>query len=382
MKTKFIKNCTTTIFLWSIIILPFMNTSCVEKYDKDPTLTAEILLVEGLITNQLEADTVEVSYSLGKGISIEIVPVKNCKLSIISDDGRSYNLDEDLAGKYYTPPNMIKQIGKSYKLKIVIPNGDTYESNFEKMSPPPTTKVSDTFDEKAILNPTQNLYKPGNKVYVEFQDSPDEVNQYLFKYKYYEQITFCKTCYGKILSDDKISCVELVPNRYIPNFDYECNGNCYDILYNNSFNIYSDAYSNGKAIKGLFIGTIPYVNFTGALIEIKQYSISTEVYRFYNLLSLQGQKTGSLTDTPPFPIVGNIRDINNPQKAIAGYFGAAGVNSTRYFVDRKNNTGIPEQYLGHFPILENITELRRPRYQALCIESKTRTKIKPTGWPL
>jgi Domain of unknown function (DUF4249) len=379
MNKKLIKNYQKTILFLTCSIQLFM-CSCVEEYSKNPVLNAEVLVVEGLITNQLESDTIEVSYSNGKGVDIEIIPVKNCILTVTSDDGMNYNLKESFPGKYYTPSNMLRQIGKSYKLKIAIPNGETYESNFEKMTTPPTTKVSDIFEEKAILNSKQNLYKPGNKVYIEFQDSPDEVNQYLFKYKYYEQIAFCKTCYGKILSDDKVSCVELLPNRYLPNFDYECNGNCWDILYNNSLNIYSDVYTNGKIIKGLYIGTIPYVNVTGALIEIKQYSISTEVYRFYNLLSLQGQKTGSLTDTPPFPIVGNIRDVNNPQKIIAGCFGAAGVSSIRYFVDRKNNLGLPEQYLGHFPVLENVMDLRRPRYQALCVESETRTKIKPIGW--
>jgi hypothetical protein len=388
MKTKLIKTSPKTIFYWSIFLLTIMNTSCIEKYDTDPTLTAKILLVEGFITDQVQADTIEVSYSIGKETNIEIVPIKNCNLSIITDDGMSYKLKEDLDGKYYTPSNLVKQIGKSYKLKMSIPNGDNYESTFEKMSEVPTAKAYDVFDEKAILSSDGNTFRKGNKVYIDFQDSPNETNQYLFKYKYYEQIAICKTCYmTKILTDNGLTCVPVVPDpyQYLPQFDYKCKGNCWDIYYNTNINIFSDVYTNGKLVKGLFIGSIPYVNYTGALMELKLYSLSTEVYRFYNLLSLQSQKTGSLTDTPASPIVGNIRNIDNPKNPVTGFFGASSVKFIRYFVDRKKNIGIAEEYLGYVPIPENLPKLkpelakRVPPF-ALCLESSTRTKIKPIGW--
>jgi hypothetical protein len=384
MKTKLFKGCPKTIFFLPIFLLSMINSACIEKYDTYPTLTAEILLIEGLITNQLEADTVVVSYSKGKGTNIEIIPVKNCKLSIITEDGINYNLVEGLDGKYYTPTNLVKQIGKSYKLKMSIPNGDNFESNFEKMTEVPSAKAYDVFDEKAILNSKGNTFRKGNKVYIDFQDSANETNQYLFKYKYYEQIEICKTCFNdKILLEDGLTCVHvvLVPYQYILMLDYKCRGNCWDIYYDSSINIFSDVYTNGKIVKGLFIGTIPYVNYAGALIEIKQYSLSSEVYRFYNSLSLQGQKTGSLTDTPASPIVGNIRNIDNPQKTVSGYFGASAVKYIRYFVDRKKNFGLAEEYLGYSPTIENLPELKRIPPKALCIESGTRTKIKPTGWP-
>jgi hypothetical protein len=381
MKTKLINNYPKVFLFWIMLLLTFINSSCIEIYENDPTLTAKVLMVEGFTTNLLEADTIEVNFSNGRGVNIEITPVKNCKLSIISDDGKSYNLQEDSEGKYYTPSNMLRQVGRSYKLKISIPNGDNYESNFEKMNEVPTAKAYDVFDEKAIITSNGNNFRKGNKVYVDFQDAPDETNQYLFRYKYYEQIAICKTCFnGKYLGGDGLTCIPLIPYKFTPGFDYKCNGDCWDIYYNNSVNIFSDIYTNGKLIKGVFIGAIPYVNYSGALMEIKQYSLSSEVYRFYNLLYLQGQKTGSLTDTPPSPLVGNIRNIDNPEKTVTGFFGASEVKYIRYTVDRQKNIGIPEEYLGYVPTPENLPELKRVPPEALCIESKTRTKIKPMGW--
>jgi Domain of unknown function (DUF4249) len=351
-------------------------TSCVEEYKTTPNLKTEVLIVDGLITNQLQSDTIEVSFSKGKGVSGEITPVKDCKLTVISDDGKAYDLKEDLPGKYYTPTNLVKQVGRSYQLKMTTPDGESYESNFEKMaSVPPISKVYDVFEPKAILRKDGKSYRLGNKVYIDIQDPADESNNYLFRYKYYEQIAICKTCGGGVLSNDGINCITQKV-KYYP-YDYECSGYCWDIIYENSINAFSDIYTNGTKIKGQFIASIPWVNYTGALIEIKQYSISNEGYRFYNLLSLQGNKTGSLTDTPPAPIVGNIRNINKPQETIVGFFGASSVSSVRYNVDRKANIGTAEQYLGHSPVLENEGRFIP---QALCVESRTRTKIKPEGW--
>jgi Domain of unknown function (DUF4249) len=366
-------NFSTSFHLFLILLL----SSCVEEYSNDPTLKSEVLIVDGLITNQLEADTIEVSYSKGRGVSAEITPLKNCRLNVITEDGKVYDLKEDLQGKYYTPSNLIRQIGKSYQLKMSLPNGESYESNFEKMAPvPPISKVYDTFDPKAILKTDGKSYRKGNKVYINIQDPSEETNNYLFRYKYYEQISICKSCGRSTLLADGVTCLPKYLPKY-PLYDYECDGYCWDIIYENSINIFSDVYTNGKAINGQLVATIPWVNYTGALIEIKQYSISTEGYRFYNLLALQGNKTGSLTDPPPSPIVGNIRNINNPQEAVVGFFGASSVSSIRYNVDRKANIGSAEEYIGHFIVLEDEGS---PRYQAKCIESKTRTKIKPTGW--
>jgi hypothetical protein len=363
--------------IYSCLFLILLLSSCVEEYSNNPSLKSEVLIVDGLITNQLEADTIEVSYSKGKGVSGEITPIQNCKLTVTTDDGKDFELKEDLPGNYYTPQNLVRQIGKSYRLKLTIPNGGIYESTFEKMSSvPPISKVYDTFDPKAILKTDGKSYRKGNKVYINFQDPSDEVNNYLFRYKYYEQVAFCKSCGRGILLGDGVTCVTKYLVKY-PLYDYLCDGYCWDIIYENSINVFSDIYANGKAINGQLVAIIPWVNYTGALIEIKQYSISTEGYRFYNLLSLQGNKTGSLTDTPPAPIAGNIRNINNPQEPVVGFFGASSVNTVRYWVDRKANIGTAESYLGHFPVLEDEGMIP---YQAKCIESRIRTKIKPTGW--
>jgi hypothetical protein len=368
-----------------IAFLLFISFSCIEEYANAPNLSAEVLIVEGLITNQVGADTIEVSFSKGTGVNGEITPVKDCKLQIITEDGMLFDLKEDSDGKYYTPSNLRAKFGKTYQLRLKTPNGNSYESTIETMTK--TSKileVYDVFDEKAILSSNGRYYGGGNNVYVNLKDPVDEKNFYLWKYRYYEKLVYCKTCYNSRLAGDLISCEKitgLLPNQYAYNYyDYECSfrGSCWDIIYGQKVNAFSDIYSNGQAINGKLIGTIPFQNYTGALVEIGQYSISEEGYRFYNLLDLQGQKTGSLTDTPPSAIVGNIRNISNAGEAVVGFFGASDVTKFNYFLDRSKNKGLAKEYLGHTPLRENLG--KEPPF-ALCVESRTRTKIKPEGWP-
>jgi hypothetical protein len=367
-----------------LIVLFFFTTSCVEEYQNSLNLKAEVLVVEGLITNQLEADTIEVSYSKGTGQNAEITPVIGCKVQVITDGGLMYDLKETAEGKYYTPKNLRGQTGKSYQLKLTTPLGEVYQSKVEKMlKVPPIQKIYDVFDPKAILNATGTKYRAANNVYLNVQDPAGENNNYLWRYRWFERLSICKTCPHGFLYPDGLTCFREDPNAIIPNplppfLDYYCDGNCWDINYGISVNIFSDIYTNGQAINGQLIAQIPFFSYSdGAVLEIKQYNLSNEGYRFYKLLDLQGQKTGSLTDTPPSAIVGNVRNINNSKEVVVGFFGASEVSKFNYYIDRSKNSGLAELYLGR----EENPDLGMNVPLAKCVESRIRTKIKPIGWP-
>jgi hypothetical protein len=367
-----------------IVISLFILSSCIEEYTNSPNLKAEVLIVDGLITNQLEADTIEVSYSKSIGTNAEISPVIGCKIQVIVDGGLAYDLREAIEGKYYTPKNLRGQGGKNYQLKIITPNGEVYVSTVEKMlKVPPIQKVYDAFDQKAILNSTGTKYRAANNVYLNVQDPASENNNYFWRYRFFEKLEVCKTCEHGYLYPDGLTCFREDPNVFVPNplppfYDYFCDGNCWDIIYGKTVNIFSDVNTNGQVIKGQLIAQIPFFSYTnGVVIEIKQYNLSTEGYRFYRLLDLQGQKTGSLTDAPPSAIVGNIRNINKSSEVVVGFFGATEVSIYNYYVDRSKNTGNAEVYLGREIYAEQ--GLKVPF--AKCVESRLRTKIKPVGWP-
>jgi len=119
------------------------------------------------------------------------------------------------------------------------------------------------------------------------------------------------------------------------------------------------------------------------LIEIKQQSVSPNAYQYLKLLAEQVQNNGSLVDTPPAALIGNIKNLTNPKEIVAGFFMVTGVRYIKYWIDRKDPiaqkltpTGLREQSIREEP-LSNIAG--RPPLTP-CILSQTRTPFKPKGW--
>ena len=112
-------------------------------------------------------------------------------------------------------------------------------------------------------------------------------------------------------------------------------------------------------------------------MEVRQYSLTKEAWRFYSLLGQASQSTGTLTDTPPATPNGNV--TSDSQEIITGYFGASAVSRMRFWLDRQGNTGQP---LGLFYGLNNRMPVVSTSLANVgpCTPSDHRTPVKPDGW--
>lgn len=126
-----------------------------------------------------------------------------------------------------------------------------------------------------------------------------------------------------------------------------------------------------------------YLENRGALVEIHQLSITPTIFRYFDLIKKQSETTGTLTDVAPAPPVGNIRNINNAEEPVIGYFAAAGISKITLWIDR-NVTGAKSTTMlgGRQPILDSGDPFTRlPKfYRVPCISSRNRTPIQPVGW--
>ena len=166
-------------------------------------------------------------------------------------------------------------------------------------------------------------------------------------------------------------------------FDYFCNGDCWDLFFSKELNVFSDIYTNGNVITGKLVAKIPYYQEEGGLIEIQQQSVSPDAYRYFKLIADQVQSNGNLVDTPPSGIIGNVKNINNANEPVAGLFMVTSIKKRKYWIDRKSAKGkaFPIGLLDHTIIPEPPDDLDPERPPLVpCIESPTRTKIKPEGW--
>ena len=114
-------------------------------------------------------------------------------------------------------------------------------------------------------------------------------------------------------------------------------------------------------------------------------SLAPNTYRYLKLLQDQSINTGTLADTPPAPLRGNIRNIKDANELVLGYFSTSSVSEVRVMLDRRNTTGgLPNglySFINNRPVtLEELSNERPDIPLAICQPSFTRTPITPLGW--
>jgi hypothetical protein len=372
--------------------------ACVEPFTPQGlTLEGAVLVVEANLTDQPEAQTVRLVFSVAKPFGeFEETPVSGASVTVLVNN-QPLTLNETDSGRYQMPAGFVGKVGDRYQLRFTLPDGRRYESGEETMAAvPPIQKAYDQFDAQGIANAEKTVFTPANLIYIDTQDPGSSRNYYRWTWTLWEAQDWCASCQNTVLRGGTLTDLvntcgynPFVPTNPLPPgwYDYNCRTRCWEILSGYDINVFSDQFSNGQPIVGRLAAKIPYYQSQGALVEIRQQALTVEAYRYYQLFAQQTQANGGLADTPPAPLVGNIRNLSNDQEIVSGYFTVGAVSRLRYWLDRKNATGTPinlfyAQNGGRYPVpepyLRTPFETRPPT--ALCLPSDTRTPTQPEGW--
>jgi Domain of unknown function (DUF4249) len=375
------KLCLYFCFSLSIFLITF---SCVEPYDLNLKVETAILSIDGNINDESQEQFITIRKTLpSSSFGITFIGEQKAKVEIIEDDKNTITCIESKNGIYYLPVGFKTKLGSNYILKVTLADGKIYQSTIEKMLfTPEIIKSTVVFDKKAI--PFGDFYRPGHLVYVDTKDNPEKGDNILWKYTLYEKQDVCISCDGGIYITSpqpfgRCQRVEELATLGVT-YDYICSGNCWEILYSKDINVISDAFSNGKEINNRLVARVPYYKNGGFLIEVFQQNVSTAAFQFLKILIDQNQNNGSLADSPPSPLIGNIKNVNDPKEAVGGFFMVGNVKSKKIWVPRLESIK-PIGLLGGRDINEEPSSPFRPP-TAPCVKSNTRTPLKPIGWPI
>jgi hypothetical protein len=373
-------------YLFLILLITLLN-ACIDPYTVEFTRNNKVLVIEGLLTDDVQnPDTIKIKYSRYLNGRIDIFPIAATKPIIVSlKTGKETKLIEYEIGNFLPPIDFKIKTEEQYVLRFTV-DGQQYESTPESYTPtPPISKIYEKFNPKSKLSEDGKTYSISNEVFIDFVDTPNQKNYYLWRYTDYESLFYCATCINATMySSSTESCSLPIPPfiREKDNYyDYVCSTDCYAIIKSKEINQMSDLVSDGALIKRYLVAQIPYYYQGGCLVEVQQMCISPEAYSFYNNLDLQSQKSGNLVDSPPAAIVGNIRNTNNPSEKVVGYFGVVNIQKKKIWIDRKEASGKLDYILGR-PINpeppDKFALLRPPL--ARCTKTAFRTPFKPEGW--
>lgn len=299
------------LIIFSIFIL---TGGCITPFMPDIEENQELLVVEGLITDQPEANTVRLSLSMPLGQRLSATPVSGAVISIFDDLGKVYNLVESKKGTYQTNPSTFRGVaGRKYRLHIktkgTSTNYYTYESVPMEMKPVPP--IDSIYYEKVVISGPDlysGLPKEGCQIYMDTEDK--ENNCRFFRWNYTETWEF------RIPFE--------VPNN-----------RCWVSEASSNINIKSTSALAQSRINRF---PIKYVsNSTDRLkvkysILIQQYSLSEDEFIFWDKMKNIYENVGSLYDMIPAAIPGNIYCVENPKEKVLGYFSVSSTTSKRIFI--------------------------------------------------
>jgi len=304
-----------------LLILLLLN-SCIAQFVPQIEEEKELLVVQGLITDQNETDTIKLSKSLPLGEVSAAKPVSGGYVTISDNLGNEVSLAESVPGTYLTPPSFSGVIGRSYTLHIRTNTGSgnfNYESYPTEMVPVPP--IDSLYYEKIVIEKPEGFFKGVDACQIKL-DTYDPQN----KCKFYRW-DFSETWEFRLLFD--------VPNQ-----------KCWINDKSHSINIKSTAAFDEARIKSYPVNYI--TNVTDRLkteysILVNQYSLNEDEYIYWEKIQNIAVQVGGLYDIIPASVPSNINCVENPAEKVLGYFSVSAKSSKRLFIT-DNFNGIIDRY--------------------------------------
>lgn len=366
----------------ALVYLSFLVISCVYPLEFVVGNKNEILIIEGSVNDYDSVQFISITRSVMSKNHIGKKAVENCKVIVKEDAKTEFICEEKKPGEYFLPKGFRGKVNSKYELIIRLADGNEYRSFEEELPPVPD------------IDKIYSVYRPGltfgdslvdgHSIYLDTKELPGREDYVFWKWRLFEKQNICITCMGaryKVEEPYNGKCVNdqilIMARRF---FDYMCDGNCWEIYNSDRISLISDAFADGL-IKGNHVADIPYFENRGALVEIKQHSVNASAYRYLKLLSEQSTAVGSLTDTPPAALVGNVRNVKNKYEGAGGYFLVSSIAKKNFWLDRSNTNGNPRsiQVLGRDPVYEPPGPNRQIPL-APCIPGVNRTNVRQEGW--
>jgi hypothetical protein len=382
--------------------------ACVDPYSINFGTSRAYIVVDGVLTDMEGPQFVTLSRTNpdSKNESSEFtqtiwtkgqstLPLSEARVQVIVNESQSYDLTESEPGTYQLPLSFRGKVGDSYVLHFQTPDGKSYASQPEKMLPvAPVKRAYDVFNPKGIPRYAEFYgdFTPSNDIYLDFDDPAGEKNFYRWQWTLWEVQKTCATCnQGKYYLFETESgvdgdCFKDLTLNFNNIYDYTCEDLCWDIFYSKDITIFSDTYTNGQGQKDKLVAQIPLLQSNPCLVSLQQNSLTPAAFRFLKLIQEQAVNAGTLADTPPAPIQGNVFNTNDKDELIIGFFTASSVAEYRTMLWRKNikNTAVLNQLFKTIHNRDLVPEERsaeRPYIPlAICKRSSSRTPFLPRDW--
>ena len=305
----------------------FLMSGCIERYYPDENeLRTGTLVVVAHLNNMPGEQSVFISRS-STLLYPEYDPLSGCYVELMASDGTLKEFTESKPGEYtsYLDGQFIVT-GGEYCLVFITPDGDRYESVFEKLHPAP--EIESVYYEREDHPTTDRDHtEEGIQFYVDFQIDKKS-GQYL-RWQLIETYEIHNPEHETQIFD--------VDRVMKPLPDTSSWRTCWitleipEIFTMDLLHVEGDRYRQkplnyvSSETRGL------HYRYS---LSVRQMALSKEAFWYWNELGKNLQSQGSLFDAQPSLTPSNICNVDDESEKVIGYFSISGVSQKRVFAEK------------------------------------------------
>lgn len=367
----------------SIIYFSFIYSifSCIDPVAPEFDYQPDLIVIDAMASTIPGTTYVNVKKTIFEYGRYSSRFVSGCNVKLINTDTQEEVYFVEAESNYFVSRDFNLTPGSRWEMEVLLPNGKRYRSESELVpNEVPVDKIHERFTDELIYDEALGKYVAGHEVSIDFQEPKSEENFYYFQYRGFEKELYCKRCdYGIYRSGE---CVSQINNPLAKDYyTYLCDQSCWKINYNEEISLFDDEFTNGKEIKNLQVGKVPFYSNSDILVEILQLNITRKAFKYFKTIKDIVDNNSGFNAPLPSALIGNFYNVNDSEDPVLGRFTAAAGKSKSILIKRGGINAIfeaeyqyPQPELLGDPLPNPIT------YSAPCIEGRYRTAIKPLEW--
>jgi hypothetical protein len=287
--------------------------SCLEPFTFRADSTPGLVVISGQVSNLVDRNIIQIGTTTN---TLQVpIPYSGAFVQAIDEQGNAITYSEQTKkGVYFG--NVAGEPGRTYYLRVQL--GDkVYESATEKMPlSAGTIDASYEFSTHQVVDGEGTARIVANiEIYGDSELPPDDEANY-FRWNTEEVYVIIPTDFPDVFGT-------VPPNCYVTKpVDAQ------------RVTLYNGDEVSGKSIERQFLLTRPIDQSFHArhAFTVFQSAITRETHEYWRKVNILANQVGSIFDSPPAKLSGNIRNVSDDNENVLGYFQATNQTFSRVFL--------------------------------------------------
>jgi hypothetical protein len=336
--------------------------ACLDEIElRNQVIKSQAIIIQGKLIKGEPSVVDVIIQRIGDYTGLEIgTYLSGAKVNLVNGKGQQIELLELRTPRVYrasipaNSPNFAVIPGETYQIKVALLDGRQYESKLEVLPAVP--------DLEQMGYSISELALPDRRGFI----NPDSFLQFWIK-------TQLKT---------PVSGANLARLRWEIHMVYRLTDDRKRVCYNDEPQypyrgyLYDGTALSTERLDSFFLDNIrlDFRFAEGAYLSIIQESLSAEAFEYWNRVKVLAERTGNMFESPPAKINSNIRNVQNPQEEVYGYFYATAQDTLRRYISPRE-VGLPRTYCPQPP-----TDRIGPTICDNCLLQTGSSLSKPKFW--